>query len=894
MGKRDGVLRFAILAGLLASLAACGGGGGSGAGGDVPTPPVTDEYQAELFSTTRSLGDQTVAAVIADDPDGTLHFAGVPEELKDIAPKTILLGGVGPHTPQGFLRLVTEVQTTPQGLVLRTVQVPIQLAFRKLHVKLERSIPDVGALNLAPAAPKAGRVAAKGFWANDLPFDEFVFNGDSDPFSPDDQVHATGQFSGGIEYFFGLDVDWGEVFDLADEILECAAKAFIGCNVLDLLPEAKVGFGMKAGVDAQLDLTGVSFLDYQREIPLASWTDPDPIKIGPLLFFPSLDFSAKIEGAASSQFSLSSSLTGFAGTEVSYSSKHGGTLIPPTFDPPEFKANAVSATLDAYSKVRVGPRLALKLYGLMGPYAGLYAFANLEADALKSPCYRLTGGLEGDLGFLIAVDLPILGYFPLASWGQPFTLWEGEAGSGACSGSPPPGDPFVTPSFTPWAAAESNTVSGVGLPFTAPGGGSGWTDLQPTVDGRFAVAGSGARGLVKVDGDGQVVWAKRFVGPLLGDPFIAELMPDRVAVTQDAAMFVSAYPWALMKVDAAGGLIWAKQFPFQPQRNWLRVTDIAEDGAGGLYLTGGYGENASNPSEDADAVVSRLDPAGKVLWMRRFGDAGRGEMPRLLMPYGGGLVVAGSTWDPPPTSHWRLWVMRLDSDGNVLWAQEYPVTNAAQFAASAHPLSALQTPEGDLVFGGTLEDAPSRAFFLKIKPDGSLPSTPVFTVHKAAHPLNLEDLELTSLVALPTSGYLAAGTYTPYPYDLEPDLWVASLDGVGKIQWIDRIRSPDYSAELTPTLRYTEDGGAMLAGYTETLAGGGSGVLAMKAHAKDGAITFGGASGVASSSLTTVLESGYQISASPWSPAVEELGAMLAPVTVTVEALPAQRSQLAP
>lgn len=118
----------------------------------------------------------------------------------------MIVSGPGVST-DGFIRMVTKVQSDSQGLVLKTVPVPIQLAFRKLHVKFTRKIENIADLGIAPAPKvKIGKkVLGKGKWM-ELPIDFFAFN-DDDPLTLDDQVHVTGKLSGGIEYFFGFDID---------------------------------------------------------------------------------------------------------------------------------------------------------------------------------------------------------------------------------------------------------------------------------------------------------------------------------------------------------------------------------------------------------------------------------------------------------------------------------------------------------------------------------------------------------------------------------------------------------------------------------------------------------------------------------------------------------------
>lgn len=149
--------------------------------------------------------------------------------------------------------------------------------------------------------------------------------------------------------------------------------------------------------------------------------------------------------------------------------------------------------------------------------------------------------------------------------------------------------------------------------------------------------------------------------------------------------------------------------------------------------------------------------------------------------------------------------------------------------------------------GRTIDAAPQRSFLAKIKPDGT---TGFLTAYKKINGLNLEDFSLTSLVPLPQSGYIATGFYLPYPGTLGKDLWVAALDGIGAVQWAKRMRSPDGSEELMPAITYTSDGGAFVTGYTQKLAGGGTGFWSLKTFAKDGTIAFAPATGIPVEDIT--------------------------------------------
>lgn len=895
------IASFLVFAALQASGCA---GGPEGTGAE---PDLEDEYEAVLFDTTRELSEEVLADLVEVAADGTCRFAGTPSALQGIAVNQVIVAGVSDKTPTGLLRLVTGVENGPEGLVLRTVPTCIQMAFRQLHVKFTRTVTDIASPVAQPSAARKLESVAVGkivlpIWPPPLTVDYYAFNGDSDPSTKDDQVHVTGTLSGGLEFTFSIDVDWGAVSGIPDKVMECAKSLFTGCSVTDLIPEAIVDFNMSSLMKADIAQEGVSFLSYSKELPIYGPIHFAPIQIGLVTLLPEFEVSSRIEGEASSQFSLAMNMEADAGTGVLFSNK-GGPQIKPPVATVSVSAPTVDATLDAYSKVRVGPRVALKLYGFAGPRAGMFGFAELEASqdnlAESKPCFTLRGGVEGELSFVIGVDFPVLGPVTLAEWSISDNLWTEEIESGDCTGgSIVQQNPLQNPTFVPWARAYADTVVITGMPYTAPGGQMAWCDLQRGIDGHFVLAGSGNKGLLKVDREGHPVWAKRFLGPTLGDAFIDELLPDRTAGGTDTNLFVAAYPWALLKVDASGNLLWARQFSLSPNRDWWRTGDIEPDGEGGLYLVAAYGTNPLSPL-DVDALLVRHDSAGGILWAKRLGDTGRGEVPRGIIPFKDGIVVVGTVCEINSSGlagGWRMWAVNLDRNGTIIWRKEYPVvTCGLPFEADVIPLTGHETPDGDVIVGGTIGSSPRRSLLAKIKPDGSLS---FLTAYRAVHSLNLEDLELTSLAPLPTSGYLAAGIYLPYPYSLGRDVWIASLDSIGKFQWIKRLKSPDASGELMPTVAYIEDGGALAMAYSETLAGGSGGLWSLKAFAKDGTVAFDAASGVTVETVG-ISEASGAFCPSPaagqdWLPAVQVPVLSLEPIAVAVEDLGVGVTQLSP
>ncbi|MCC6750274.1 MAG: hypothetical protein IT371_21600 [Deltaproteobacteria bacterium] len=879
-------------------LAACG-----------ETPP-SDVIDAELFPTTVLLGEDALASLRASEADGTLRFRGTPAALAGVADGRVLVGGVSEQSPAGLLRYVLSVEQDAEGMVLRTTEAPIQLAFRKLHVSFARQVggPEAPVTFTAdPAGPADGigrRRAAlsetiKGHFWPALPFKEFVFNGDEDPKTPLDQVMVTGQLSGGLDYTFTLDVDWGNVFGLPEAVQECVKKVAklklsLDCSLMNLLPEAKVGMSVTLGAKGHLGLEGVAFLGYEREITIAKSKLPQVV-LGPLVLFPEVEVVAQITGAASSQFKVGLDAEIATTAKVSYSNKSGGSLTPPSIEK-SFSAPSVEAALGAKAKLRLGPRLTVTLYSVAGIYAGLYAAAELAADQTKTPCWQLDGGVEGEVGFLIrSPELsPLLGHVTLAKFGKSFGVAKATVAQGTCK-TPPSSGPtptggapdnvaFANPTFTPWAAAYPDTVDG--FPYEWPGAQVEWAQLTPTVDGRFLLSGSDAKVLLKLAPDGEVVWARRYVAdvPFWRDLLIPDLLPGRVVTAADGGLFVVAHPYAVLKLDAAGKLAWARRFDVLYRETWLRFTDAITDGAGGLYVLGTHGTDYVNPLDTVTGWLLRLDGNGKLLWSRQLRSAQGGEIPRRLVGLGDEVVVVGDQWISQGAK-WRGHVARFGSDGTLRWGTELVVDDCAGGSEKGLNLTtALRSRDGDLILGGGVFHAGNQAIVLKVKPDGALAwsSTAASADSAELGPVLLD------LVELPTSGYLAAGQYSGKA--TRQDLWLAGLDAVGKVAWArayggaqnatDALRTSD----SYPALHLTKDGGAIVGAYSEALIGLDT-LWAMKVPAKDGTLAFNASTSASVRELPLVPGKAC-LTASAWQPLLGSLDQPWIPLAVKV--LPAQ------
>lgn len=884
------------IAALLAAVAGCGGGDEAG--------PAEDELEYELFASTHLLDERSLSDLLEVTEQGTLRFDGTPEALADLSRLDVILAPASVQTPDGLLRLVTQVEAGANGLVVHTLPAPLQVAFQKLHVKLTREVDTAR----APSPWRSERRQPLSYTGEYWPtksFEDWPINGDGDPSTPYDQVRIHGQVEAGFVYTISVDVDWGDVYAVPNKVLECleeAVKLSFSCDPTSFLPEAVVGFAIDAGARVDLALEGVTFLPYANELEL----DEKPLEeipIGPLLFKPRVAIVAKVEGEASSEFRISASAEASARAAASISSNSGPHLDAPTFDR-SFGAPTVFATLQARGKVAVGPRLHLRLYDFAGPYASLFVFAEVTADASSDPCWRLTGGVEGDFGVdVVTPDLPVVGHLTLADFGPlTFGVASAEIATGTCEplttgpggGQAGPADQaaFANPDFTPWARSYGDALHG--FPGEGPGAQIEWSALAPTIDGRFMLTGSDTNALIKLGTDGAPIWAERLVAPEdWRDTLAPELLPGRVVPSPTGGMFVVAHPYTIVEVNAAGHLERARRFTHEAYREtWLRFTAAAPDGAGGLFVAGTYATTTTDATTDADAWILRLDAQGELQWSARIGHPGQGEMVRTMIPYQGGVVAAGSTWDPT-RARWRPFALSLDADGDVRFDADLVADDCSGGELTAHVLDAQVTRDGDLLFAYTGEAQGYLSGLLRLKADGAYASSSSFGPGEPTH----LGPTITAVRELSTTGYLAAGHYSGA--QTADDWWLAALDALGRPLWARRLGAVDVPEstgrddDTYPSLVLTNDGGALLAGYGEAHAYPDDALVAMKVFAKDGHITFAPGEALAAHPLTFEPRQ-VCFHTEPAHRPAQALDVPLEPLDLTVEPLSPQTHQHAP
>ena len=270
--------------------------------------------------------------------------------------------------------------------------------------------------------------------------------------------------------------------------------------------------------------------------------------------------------------------------------------------------------------------------------------------------------------------------------------------------------------------------------------------LVPTADGGFLAGGysfSGVSGdrtqpsrgdmdvwLIKIDGQGNLLWDKAYGGLYRDELFAIRPMPD------GSGYLLGCHSWSdtggeksepsrgqqdfwVLRIDNAGNLLWDKTIG---GAGYEQINDLEWAMDGNIYLCGGTvsdagGDLGTEPTRGGmDFLLIKFDPVGrKVVWVHRYGGAGEDYPYVLHVLRAGNLLMGGRSGSAPapPTAFNNgknalsyggdsdYWMLELSPEGQKLQEWSFGGTGLDD-------LYAIHENEvGQLVLGGVTDSGVS-------------------------------------------------------------------------------------------------------------------------------------------------------------------------------------------
>lgn len=236
----------------------------------------------------------------------------------------------------------------------------------------------------------------------------------------------------------------------------------------------------------------------------------------------------------------------------------------------------------------------------------------------------------------------------------------------------------------------------------------------------------------KYDAAGNLAWAKQF-GTTMAD-IGHSISTDGLGNVFIGGMTTGAFPGSVnagdfdalvSKYDTAGNLVWSKQLG---STNRDEVRSVSADGLGNVYVTGStWGLFAGNVSSgDVDGFVSKYDAAGNLAWTKQFGTAMVEESLGIAADNLGNVYVSGRTHGSLPGNtnlgYDDAFLSKYDAAGNLVWTKQFGTWSADEgYSVSLDGLGNVY------VSGSTTESLPGNtssgnrdAFISKFDAAGNL------------------------------------------------------------------------------------------------------------------------------------------------------------------------------
>ncbi len=331
------------------------------------------------------------------------------------------------------------------------------------------------------------------------------------------------------------------------------------------------------------------------------------------------------------------------------------------------------------------------------------------------------------------------------------------------------------------------------------------SDQGYIVAGYTTIAGLGTwdAWVLRLHPNGDIVWQRSYGGPGTDSISAVQETADGFIVAGSTSSFGAGGSDAwVMKLDAGGDIVWQKAYGGPGDDSAVSVQQV---GGGGYVVAG---STSSFGAGGSDAWVMRLDASGTIVWQKTYGGAGWDRAASIRQTTDNGYVAAGSIYSHSPGSlgYYDLWVLKLDSGGNVTWQKSY----GGDGDEGANSIE--QTADGGYIVAGATSLASSggigatgdRFWVLKLDSNGNALWQNTYGGTGGDRAFSVRQTSDNGYVAAGTTYSFGAGYY---------DSWALKLDPDGNIAW-QKAYGTGVAGELAYSAQQTADGGYVAAGVS--------------------------------------------------------------------------------
>jgi photosystem II stability/assembly factor-like uncharacterized protein len=363
-----------------------------------PEPQSGEVVVADVTKIMDASTRQAIASI--DTVNYTFVFNNETELVKNLKVGDILVDSCSEKAPYGYLRKITSIEGTKSGKTVKTQQAKLTEAV--LQGSIDFTADELPLLrNRIRKMKLAPGVTLKQMKNTD--FTVFYFDYDMNLGSDDAKINIKGNSSLDMGLFFKFDWTY-QILPYPDVIVDL----------------------FKAGVEmnqsSSINITSDAGATLTENISLATfYFDPWTFSVGPVpvVFFPKVELVMDVDGNVSAVFSTGASEEYHGELGVQYTSESGfGPLMGSDFS---YDYYAPSLELSSNITTKVGPKVSLMLYNVVGPYIYLSGYTTLDASY-----YSSTGNWDMDfvVGAMATTGIEVDIFSFEHDWHTDFNLFE--------------------------------------------------------------------------------------------------------------------------------------------------------------------------------------------------------------------------------------------------------------------------------------------------------------------------------------------------------------------------------------------------------------------------------------------------------------------------------------
>lgn len=254
----------------------------------------------------------------------------------------------------------------------------------------------------------------------------------------------------------------------------------------------------------------------------------------------------------------------------------------------------------------------------------------------------------------------------------------------------------------------------------------------------------------------------------------------------------------LLSASSAFAQFWAKTYGEEQ----TEVThQVLQTNDGGFILTGGRSYHVS----DTETILLKLNSEGNIQWQKKYESSYSDLIRSLQQTSDGGYIASVSVAQERTKPEVYLSVLRLDSNGNILWQKQLYYTRHA-------PWSDIKETTDGFILTSTDEDG--RIWVVKLDPQGN----PVWDKRygSAGESYTAHTIEQTDddNDGMRDDGFILAAHHSYNNPDVTYPL-ILKLDRFGNISWQKEYILPSYYIFAIDHFHQTMDGSYIGAGWAD-------------------------------------------------------------------------------